>query len=363
VDVIDDNPCDPLRRPFNYSPLWLVLAIFPVTPAWLLPVGLVMAVLCIASLLLLPVGRTAAATTLITIGALSPPMIFAIERANTDIVVFVLAVAATALASGPPMSRLAGYAAALLAGLLKYYPITLMVLAARERTGRFMAVSAVSVGIVALFWALAGDDVRRTWQLIPEGGWFNNMMGSRTLPGGLAAEYKWPTGRAETLHVELTMAAVLGGLGLACLPLLGTGLDRLTDRERLALVAGALLIITCFFGARNVGYRAMHLVLTLPALTALWRLRANWLFSVTTFTVLLLLWSQAWTAMWMRRIFPGRPAFITMWFVREALWWWTITVLIAIVLAFVARSEAVRGVLRRVKGRAQALRPVRGPSS
>ena len=346
VDVIADNPCDPLRRPFNYSPLWLVLAILPVTPSWLLPVGLILAAMCIGSLALLPQGRTVAATTVITIGAISPPMIFAIERANIDIVVFVLAIAAGALASRTPLLRLVGYGAALLAGLLKYFPITMMVMATRERPLRFLAVFAASVGVVGVFWAIVGDDILRTWQLIPDGGWFNNMMGSRTLPSGLVAEYKWPEGRAELLLRQLTIGAVLIGALLSWLPAVRAGVDRLTDAERLTLVAGAALIITCFFGARNVGYRVMFLLLTVPALTALWRLRAGWLFTVTTFTVLLLLWSQAWRALWMRRLIPGRPAFVTIWFIRETLWWWTITVLIGIVIAIVVRSELGRRVFK-----------------
>jgi hypothetical protein len=346
VDVIADNPCDPLRRPYNYSPLWLVLAILPVTPAWLLPVGLIMAFTCIASLLLLPAGRTAGATAIITIGAISPPMIFAIERANTDIAVFVLAAAAALLVSWSPAWRLAGYSAALLAGLLKYYPITMMVMATRERPLRFLTVTASSIAIVGILWATMGDDILRTWQLIPDGGWFNNMMGSRTLPSGMVAEYKWPVGRADRLLRELTMAAVAGGIGLSFIPSIRAGLDRLTEAERMSLLLGSVLIITCFFGARNVGYRVMHLVLTLPALTALWRLRASWLFTVTTFTVLLLLWSQAWRAYWMRMLFPGRPAFVTVWFVREILWWWTITVLIGIVMAILVRSEMGRRVFK-----------------
>lgn len=346
VDVIADNPCDPLRRPYNYSPLWLVLAILPVTPAWLLPVGLIMAFTCIAGLLLLPAGRTAGATAIITLGAISPPMIFAIERANTDIAVFVLAAAAALLASWSPAWRMAGYSAALLAGLLKYYPITMMVMATRERPVRFLAVAGASLIIVGVFWAMVGEDIVRTWQLIPDGGWFNNMMGSRTLPSGMLAEYKWPIGRADRLLRELTIAAVVGGIGVSFIPSIRAGLDRLTEAERMSLLVGSALIITCFFGARNVGYRVMHLVLALPALTALWRLRASWLFSVTTFTVLLLLWSQAWRAYWIRLLFPGRPTFVGIWFAREILWWWTITVLIGIVVAIVVRSEMGRRVFR-----------------
>ena len=162
----------------------------------------------------------------------------------------------------------------------------------------------------------------------------------------MVAEDQWPTGRADRLLRELTIAAIVGGIGVSFIPSIRAGLARLTEAERMSLLVGSALIITCFFGARNVGYRVMHLVLTLPALTALWRLRASWLFTVTTFTVLLLIWSQAWRAYWTRLMFPGRPTFVGVWFVRETLWWWTITVLIGIVVAIIVRSEMGRRVFR-----------------
>jgi hypothetical protein len=50
----------------------LLLGKLPVTQAWLVPAGLMLAASLIASLVLLPPGRTAAATTIVVLGALSP---------------------------------------------------------------------------------------------------------------------------------------------------------------------------------------------------------------------------------------------------------------------------------------------------
>ncbi len=346
VDVFVTNPCDPLRRVYDYSPLWLLLAKLPVTQGWLMPAGLVVGLTFIASLLLLPPGRGAAETARITLGVVSSAVVFTVERGNNDLVLFVLAAVAAALACRTPMLRLVGYGAALLAGLLKYYPMTLMAMAARERPRRFLAVATASLAVAVLFVATMGHDLVRALRLIPVGGWFGDMFGSSTLPGGLARQFGWPAGAAIALRVVLSLAAMGTGVALGLRPAVTAALDRLTEAERMALLAGGLLILGCFFTAQNIGYRATYLVLTLPALTAMGRLRAGRLWPATTYAALALLWSQGWRN-WIAGVIEGRAAFIGLWLVREALWWWTITMMIALVLGLLARSEMGRLALGR----------------
>jgi hypothetical protein len=339
VDVFESNPCDPLHRVYDYSPLWLLLARLPVTRAWTAPAGIVVDVAFILSLLLLPAGRSVRATAVIVAGVLSPPVVFAMERGNNDLVLFTLASIAAALACRTPALRVIGYASALLAGLLKYYPMTLLALTARERPARFAAVLAGAAGIVALFLATMGHDLMRALQVIPVGSWYGDMFGSSTFPGGLAALMEWPDSVAPVLRVGLTVAAFGAGLALGLRPSFGAALDRLTEPERLSLLAGCLLIVGCFFTAQNIGYRATHLVLTLPAITALWHMRAGRVWNVTLIAVMALLWGQAWRQ-WL--FVRERPGTIGFWVVRESLWWITVPVLIAIVFALLARSEMGR---------------------
>jgi len=192
VDVIAVNPCDPLRRVFDYSPLWLLLAKFPVTEAWLVPAGLFVDITFLLSLLLLPAGRNTSATMLIILGVLSTSVAFGVERANNDLVLFALASVAAALASRTPVLRLIGYAAAMMAGLLKYFPMSLLALTTQERPGRFFAVAAASVAVLALFMATLGDDFIRGVAVTPTGGWFGDMFGWTQLPGGLTMHFGWP---------------------------------------------------------------------------------------------------------------------------------------------------------------------------
>jgi hypothetical protein len=191
-----------------------------------------------------------------------------------------------------------------------------------------------------------GHDLIRALHLIPKGGWFGDMFGSTMLSGGLVARFGWSTGAATALRIALTVTAVGGGIALALRPRLRNALEQLTEGERMALLAGGLLIVSCYFTAQNIGYRCMHLILTLPALTALVRLKAGRLMLATTVTVLLLLWSQGWRN-WIELLIPGRPTTMTLWFVREGLWWWTVSMLIGFVLALLMRSEMGRAVFRR----------------
>jgi hypothetical protein len=171
------------------------------------------------------------------------------------------------------------------------------------------------------------------------------MFGSSTLGGGLVKEFSWPSSVAITLRVALSLVALGGGVAIARRPAVTMALARLTESESTALLAGALVILGCFFTAQNIGYRVIFLLLTLPALTALWRMHAGHLWTATMFTVLALLWSQGWRNV-IALLIAGRHAFIAGWLVREALWWWTIAMLIALVYGLLARSEIGARLLR-----------------
>ena len=339
VDVFETNPCDPLRRVFDYSPLWLLLAKLPVTAAWTAPMGILIDLAFIASLLLLPVGRNAAATLVIVLGVLSPAAVFAVERGNNDLVLFALAAVAAALAVKPPALRIVGYAAALLAGLLKYYPMTLLALATRERPARFFAIAAGAAAVVALFLVTMGHDLMRALHLIPVGSWYGDMFGWSSFAGGFTRLMGWPEQSAIWLQSGLTAVAVATGVYLSVRPWFVAALDRLTDAERMSLLAGCLLILSCYFTAQNIGYRVTHLLLTLPALTALWQIRAGRLWTVALILAVALMWTQSWRY-WL--FAPGRPGTITGWAIREALWWPMTGILIAIATSLLTRSEMGR---------------------
>jgi hypothetical protein len=241
------NPCDYLSRVYDYSPLWLTLAVFPMTLGWLQPIGFGLDVAFLASLLLLPAGRTRRDVALIAFGVVSSATVYAVERGNNDLVIFILAAGAVTLACRSPALRIVGYLLALLAGLLKYYPMTLMALVTRERPRRFFAVAAGSIALVALFVAIAGHDLARALRLIPTGPYFSDMFGSITVAGGLTELVGWPVFIGSALRGAMIFAAILIGVRLGRREGVMADVERLSERERSFLLAGILLTLGCFF--------------------------------------------------------------------------------------------------------------------
>ncbi len=367
VDVLATNPCDVLARVFDYSPLWLALAALPVTDAWLLPAGLAVDAAFLLCLLLLPTGRGWRQTMLVTAGALSSATAFARERGNNALLMFRLAAAAAALACRGGFSRALGYGLALLAGLLKYYPMPLLLLATRERPQRLLATLLAATAAVAIFIAVDGDDLARALALIPFGAYFGGVFGASTLPGGLAQLLGLQQQRGFThgLELVLVIAALTAGGLLGRSASVRDDLAALTERERSFLLAGAVLVLSCFLTAQNIGYRAVHLVLLLPSLAALPRVgRHPRLYAASVAVVLGLLWSDAMRhcIAWLiaAGLLPGAAGagvWVLAWLLREAGWWAIVTLLATLLTSLLLHSEAARQTARLWPSRHAPVRP------
>ena len=340
VDVYVTNPCDTLGRQYDYSPLWMVLTVFPMTPAWLPPIGLIVDALFLLSLLLLPAGRDARAILVIVLGVLSSGTAFAVERGNNDLVLFALAAGGAALALRSPALRLVGYALVLLAGLLKYYPLAAMLVVTRERLFRFLAIALASIAVTTAFAAITWHDLSRALAIIPTGSYFGDMFGSVIVAGRIADQMVHLPALKAAIRLAMILASFAAAFHLARRPFLSAALDQLTPRERSFLLVGALMVAGCFFTAQNIGYRVVHLLLVLPSLLALGRTSPHRLFPLASLCCVALLW-----AIWWRGIMPVAPVSWITWTIREAMWWFLVTVLDGCVLAMVWRSPTVGGLL------------------
>ncbi len=339
IDVFSSNPCDALGRVFDYSPLWLVADVLPVTADWVRPAGLLVDLAFISTLSLLPPGRGRWQVAILVACSLSTPVAFALERANNDLIVFVLAALAAALAARHFRWRLVGYLCALLAGMLKYYPLLLLLLICRERLVVAGAVSGAAALVLFGGVGLAFADLHRALPLIPTGQFFGDMFGVSTLPLGLTYLWGLPPIVAQMGLVTLIVVSALAALRFGLSTGVGRDVAGLTERERLFLLAGALLILGCFFAAQNIGYRALHLLLAAPALTALATIAPRRrVYRVSVFALVILLWAEGWRhwvdaavlhrAPW-ETVAPavGTSAQLLAWCAREACWWWLVTVL------------------------------------
>ena len=351
VDVFADNPCDALGRLYDYSPVWLLGAALPVTTGWILPVGLTVDGAFIACLLLLPAGRGWGQAAAIVAVALSTPVAFALERGNCDLVIFTLAACAAWLTCRSQGLRLAGYGLAYLAGLLKYYPMLLMALATRERPIAFAAVAAAAFAVLAAFIALDGDELMRALALIPTGSAFGDMFGARQLPLGIATMLRLGPRGEMALRLGVPAVFVAAGVVIGVGGAVRDDLASLSEAERSFLLAGAMLLLGCFMTAQNIGYRAIHLLLVMPGVTALWHERRRGIYGISVCVLVVLAWAEgwrSWLAAWFGATSHPEPDAVGLmaWALREACWWWTITLLVAMAVGLLLRSDVVRSFRR-----------------
>ncbi len=356
IDVYAANPCDVLGRVYDYSPLWLGIAHVPGLGRHLVALGLLVDLGFLFALTLLPPARRWRDVAIVAAGAVSSASLYAAERGNNDLVIFALAALAAALSCRSRRVRLAGYAAALLAGLLKYYPMTLMALAAREAPRRLLRVACAAVAAVALFVAIDGGELARALALIPDGAFISDMFGSSTLSGGLVHLFGLPDDPLRPLlHGAMVLAALALIVRIGSRAGIGEDVAVLTPRERAFLLAGAMLTLGCFFTAQNIGYRAVHLLLVLPGLTALRGIAAGRRrHGDTIVAVLALLWAESWRAA-MRRATISLPLDtaaawkLAAWLLRECLWWWTIVALGSLAVAILLHSESGVAAMRLLR--------------
>ncbi len=345
VDVFAANPCDPLQRVFDYSPLWLLLAKLPPALTGLNALGLLTDLAFLGVLPLLPGGRTRGDAWTIAAGVVSSAVVFAVERGNNDLVLFALVAGAAALATRSAGFRFVGYGLALLAGLLKYYPMTVLATATRETPGRFFLAVLLALTGAALFLLFMGHDLARALKLVPTGDWMGGMFGSSTFGGGVREWFDLPDWVAPAIRIGLSAIALGLGALLAGPRWIGGDLAALSERERCFLFAGSLLLLGCFFTAQNIGYRVTHVLLVLPALIALRRVGMHRrLYTAGLIAALGVLWADGWWHWFdqLKHVIDVDTVDAITWAIREGMWWVLVTLLIGSVLALGLQSTMGR---------------------
>src|SRR5690348_8850187 len=121
VDVFFENPCDPLHRLHTYSPLWLYLPI-PHPLALLVPLGLVSFAAFAAAIAATLRPETRHEAVIFTLAAASPTSIFALERANVDVILFAFLALAAQMLGKRLGRRISSYLIIVTMALLKFYP-------------------------------------------------------------------------------------------------------------------------------------------------------------------------------------------------------------------------------------------------
>lgn len=267
VDVYQTNPCDPLDRPHIYSPLLLHVSALGLHQANVNVVGISLVLLFLASITLLFKPATYLTAALSALAAVSYPAAFAVERGQFEIVIFFLAIVFCILYNRSFLFRGLGYLLALAAGLLKFFPMALLVLAARERLARATCVIAIGFGIFFLTYFIYREEYRTIVEHIPRCGymcdqvWVGNVFFRFLKVDRFSAA-------GLVIYIGIVIAFALCTVMLAVAAYRRGFRASLSDRDVVLFVAGSLLLLTSFIVEANTYYRAIHLLLTLPFLMA-----------------------------------------------------------------------------------------------
>jgi hypothetical protein len=364
VDIYISNPCDALGRPHVYSPLWLA-----VVPSFLGKsargwVGLSLGLMFILSWGLLLRPRSAQAMLVFGMAALSPTTVYALERANNDIVVFLLILCGGMLSSAARSYRLCAYPLYLAAGLLKYYPLVLLMLLARERCRHAVIGIIASGALLILSGVYFRADLGRALANIPAASYFADSFSAGNLPFGMSEVLSNGVGRSL---IAFLLLAGLTAVGIARMVrtirlLEPERLDR-NETEAQYLVIGGMLVTACFFAGQNINYRGIYLLLVLPGLVRLHELCGE--VAVRRFyrqmigAVLFVMWEEFYRLLVHNLVAPGTgqglssPAEVLFWLGRELVWWWMIAGLAALVVSHLRRLPlAEEGISRLIRVRA-----------
>lgn len=348
-DVLYANPCDPLNRPFAYSPILLDLPIHWVGVRNATAAGLVLdgAFLIMVPFLLRPDSRRALAIAILA--GLSPAVVFLLERANLDVLVFTLVGVAALCATRGPAQRYLSYVVYFAAGLMKYYPLILLGLIVRERPRIALAIGAATGAILIAFATYYWSFMRQ--ELMPETLYFGNMIGGALLPFGVAIYFGLSHRAGAIMFAALLVVMALVAVRLAGRLKIDLSPDDWGRPNFLLLVVGAALTVGCFVAGPSVGYRAAVLLFVIPGLLEL-QARASdrglrlvaWCALVAA---LLCLWRQFIESRLIEAGFVRIDSISGLDFMllREALWWGLASVLTAFIIVYVLHSPLWRAAI------------------
>jgi hypothetical protein len=357
MDVYVSNPCDTIGRPHVYSPLWIA-----VTPALLSTkatrwVGLTLDLLFILSLVSVLRPRTSREIWIYGLAVLSPTIVYALERANNDLIVFLLILSGGMLLTVRQPYRLCAYALFLVSGLLKYYPLVLLILLIRERRRATVALL-ILLGILLIFFGMYFRlELAKALANIPVQSYFSDSFSAQNLPFGVGEILG--SGFPPTLIATSLLGALLA---MAAAKTLRT--VRLLVRHKLdcdgtqmrLLVIGGILLGACFFAGQNINYRGVYFLLVIPGLVALYRsagkMALRQFYGQMIVAALFLMWEE-----FFRRalhaivtLVPNRGliyAEVCFWIGREFVWWWLVAGLAAIVLTYLQQLPLPKDRLAR----------------
>jgi hypothetical protein len=356
INVYITNPCDLLNRPHNYSPIWLRAVFISTERSWTMPSGLGFVLAFLISLFWLVKPENWRELIIFALACTSPMAIYALERGNVDVIIFIMLIVAGVLSTGPLASRIPSYAVILLAGLLKFYPLVVLSVALRERPRTFVAIAATAGLIIIGFFYRFREELAAVWKNIPPAIFG---FGSANLPfdGPLRAlrlfpwleQFAWFRALPYAILTVLLIITAVQVIHLALNRNLVSAFAKTPQRDAMFLVIGAALIAGCFFAGRSEQYRGVHLILIVTGLVAMRRVADNPATRVTLTQAVMIVAFLMWEPFFSHVLHPEQPglAYGFYWMIREVLWWRLAALLLAMLAIFSVKSQLFAAIQQR----------------
>jgi hypothetical protein len=298
-DPLRHNPCDPWHRPLNYPRIWLAFRFVGITHAQTNAVAVVLIALFVVAIFVL-IGRVGLGTGgVVALAVVSPPVMFAVERGNMDIVVFTVLVAAVLAWRSTSVREVLSPLVVLLGAALKIYPVFALPAFVVVRRHRAAIVVVVCIVAFVVYAGLTLGDIAANARIAPQGDY--HAFGARILPAAIYHRFvpqRWQGGAATKQLLALVPLVVVAPF----IWIAGRRRRPVSDAavgswERVAFWIGGLVFLGTFAVGNNFDYRLVFLLLTLPQLIG-WARGPDgepraWLGAVTLFAVLVLLWVSA----------------------------------------------------------------------
>jgi len=366
VNVYVTNPCDLFIDPMDYSPLWLRMQFLALDRSWAVPIGIGLGTLfCLSFAALVPSARWHD-QLVIGLASFSPVSVFAVERANMDIIIYLISLLTGIALANPGSVRFAGYGLLLGAGLLKFYPLVALVVVVRERLTVCLELVGASLGVIAGFSYWYYDELTAAIGNIWIGTYFTDLIGSKMLPGGIiriaalqpiftlvvGADWGATGAKSRILGYGVAFLLILSLCALVVWTARSAerrhSVTALPPKYGALLQIGAVLMAGCFFAGVSVGYRGIMLLLALPGLVLLSRPEVSPLLrSLSRFTVILILLAMfripVTGALAAHNLQVENSALVALlWVSFELAWWWIVSFLLALLTSSIIESTAWR---------------------
>ena len=355
VDVLVSNPCDPIGRPANYSPLLAHPIFGGIGAARTLPLGFAIDLVILALLPFVIRPQNVPQLTVALLAAASPAVLYALERCNIDVIVFAALTFGILVAPKPVRHRISA-AVGFLLGFVKFYPFCLLLLVLRERLQIFLVATVAAMAALGLFY-FANHHAFQV-MVFPGPDWFGDTFSARQVADGLADLLKLQ--RALVLPLLVIPAVLCARFAWRLSGRIAEALPRRAwdECDYQLLLVGSVIIVSCFVLQSSLYYRALFLLAALPGL---WRLRdragpgLRRLIGWSIAGLIACLWAETVRTGLVQiaglipapalRLAALKTVQVVILALREPLWWAEVTVLAGVVAAFLRQTPLIRLVM------------------